>query len=291
MLFLSELGARLKEARVAKGLSIDDLQEITKIQKRYLVGIEEGNYATMPGAFYVRAFIKQYAEAVGLDAEEILASYQKEIPGVQKEDAAQVFTQNTRRRKISSTSSNKLMESMPMMIAALFIIVIIVFSWYLWQQKVSNKPEPELDEPNVQYDNNNVGKPEDEKPVVEPDEENDPSVEEGKEEELPKQVVTQTAVNGQDVLFDVTGTDQLKIRAEIVEQSSWVAFRNTQGIDQLGKEYFQGQTVEYDATEDKYVRIRLGRQASVNIYVNDELITSTSNEFTQNFILQLVPQQ
>ena len=77
---MTELGARLKEARLQKGYSLDDLQEITKIQKRYLVGIEEGNYSSMPGTFYVRAFIKQYAEAVGLDADEILQQYQKEIP-------------------------------------------------------------------------------------------------------------------------------------------------------------------------------------------------------------------
>ena len=72
MLYLTELGNRLKEARLVKGLSLDDLQEITKIQKRYLIGIEEGNYSMMPGKFYVRAFIKQYAEAVGLEPEEII---------------------------------------------------------------------------------------------------------------------------------------------------------------------------------------------------------------------------
>lgn len=77
MLLLTELGTRLKEARLSKGYSLDDLQEITKIQKRYLVGIEEGNYSIMPGSFYVRAFIKQYAEAVGLDADEILAEFKK----------------------------------------------------------------------------------------------------------------------------------------------------------------------------------------------------------------------
>ena len=80
MLLLTELGARLKEARLAKGYSLEDLQEITKIQKRYLVGIEEGNYSIMPGSFYVRAFIKQYAEAVGLDPEELLNQFKKDVP-------------------------------------------------------------------------------------------------------------------------------------------------------------------------------------------------------------------
>lgn len=51
MLLVAELGTRLKEARLSKGYSLDDLQEITKIQKRYLVGIEEGNYSIMPGSF------------------------------------------------------------------------------------------------------------------------------------------------------------------------------------------------------------------------------------------------
>ncbi|WBX79510.1 helix-turn-helix domain-containing protein [Virgibacillus salarius] len=38
-----EIGARLKEAREAKNLSLESLQETTKIQKRYLLAIEEGN--------------------------------------------------------------------------------------------------------------------------------------------------------------------------------------------------------------------------------------------------------
>ena len=92
MFFLTELGARLKEARLARGYSLEDLQNITKIQKRYLIGIEEGNYAIMPGSFYVRAFIKQYAEAVGLDADEVLTEYRKDIPEVQKEEGAEVLT-------------------------------------------------------------------------------------------------------------------------------------------------------------------------------------------------------
>ena len=41
---MSELGNRLREAREEKGLTLDDLEEMTKIQKRYLKGIEEGNY-------------------------------------------------------------------------------------------------------------------------------------------------------------------------------------------------------------------------------------------------------
>ena len=100
MLVVTELGQKLKEAREAKGLSIDQLHEITKIQKRHLVAIEEGNYDVLPGAFYARAFIKQYADAVGLNGEELLVEHQSTIPQSEKREVPQVSTgQKTQDRK------------------------------------------------------------------------------------------------------------------------------------------------------------------------------------------------
>lgn len=46
---MTELGIRLKEAREEKAMSLDDLQAATKIQKRYLTALEEGNYDIIPG--------------------------------------------------------------------------------------------------------------------------------------------------------------------------------------------------------------------------------------------------
>lgn len=77
---MSEIGQKLRDARIDKGYTLDDLQQITKIQKRYLIAIEEGNFDALPGDFYVRAFVKQYAETVGLDSEKLLAEFNDAIP-------------------------------------------------------------------------------------------------------------------------------------------------------------------------------------------------------------------
>ncbi|WP_431029536.1 helix-turn-helix domain-containing protein [Lysinibacillus sp. LZ02] len=290
MLLLTELGARLKEARLAKGYSLEDLQEITKIQKRYLIGIEEGNYSIMPGSFYVRAFIKQYAEAVGLDPEELLDQFKKDVPGSQTEEVVQSYTQSPSRRKLANRSSNKAMEMMPKITVALFIIVIIaVISILYWAKSKETPGIVDEESPPVEYVKPQTNEPNTDGAEGTVDEEG--AEEEPLEEEEPPtvaQVISPGAINGDDVNFEVSGTNELKIRVEITNNASWIAFRNTQGVDNLGRVYNPSETVEYDATTDGYVRIRVGSVPSAKVYVNDELLTSPSDRTTQNFIIQFV---
>ncbi|USS87679.1 helix-turn-helix domain-containing protein [Fructilactobacillus hinvesii] len=79
------IGAQLKTAREQAGLSLDELQKQTKIQKRYLTAIENGDFAALPGQFYVRAFVKQYANAVGLNGEQFLTDSHLTTPTVDPE--------------------------------------------------------------------------------------------------------------------------------------------------------------------------------------------------------------
>ena len=294
MLLLTELGARLKEARLAKGYSLEDLQEITKIQKRYLVGIEEGNYSIMPGSFYVRAFIKQYAEAVGLDPEELLDQFKKDVPGTQNEEVVQSYAQSPSRRKLSNRSSSKTMEAMPKITVALFIIVIIAVISILYWAKSKESPDVVDESPIVEYEKPQVTPPVTEEPTdnaEEATEDDDTAEEQEPEEQTPVQVISPGTVSGDDVNFEVSGTDEMKIRVEVNGNASWIAFRNTQGVDNLGRVYNPGETIEYDATADGYVRIRLGSAASTKVFVNDEEVVSPSDRTTQNFILQLVQEQ
>ncbi|MGN1408286.1 helix-turn-helix domain-containing protein [Lactobacillus sp.] len=76
---MSGIGEQLRTAREAKGLSISDIEKATKIQGRYLEAIENNEFDKLPGDFYVRAFIRQYAQVVGLDGKELLSQYSGDI--------------------------------------------------------------------------------------------------------------------------------------------------------------------------------------------------------------------
>ncbi|MBQ4615798.1 MAG: DUF4115 domain-containing protein [Mailhella sp.] len=67
---LAELGARLREAREAKGMSVADVADRLKIPGRILHGVEDAS-DRLPRTVYVHHFIKDYAKFVGISPAEI----------------------------------------------------------------------------------------------------------------------------------------------------------------------------------------------------------------------------
>src|SRR5690606_3924198 len=72
------LGSSLKNARVARGLELADIAELTHVRKEYLRALEEGRYADLPEDEYTRNFVRLFAQAVELDPENAMLAYQSE---------------------------------------------------------------------------------------------------------------------------------------------------------------------------------------------------------------------
>lgn len=68
-------GARLRRARLRRGLELDQIAEITKISSSYLRYLEEDHYEGLPAPVYVRGFVAAYARCVGLDPQSVAPSY------------------------------------------------------------------------------------------------------------------------------------------------------------------------------------------------------------------------
>lgn len=128
---MSDLGQQLKEARLARGLSLDDVQDMTKIRKRYLEAIEAGDYKVLPGSFYVRAFIKTYAETVGVNADELLNEHRQDVPAPQVEQTMEPVLQKRRSRQTSERNS-KWMSTALMWSFAILILIVIYMYFAVW---------------------------------------------------------------------------------------------------------------------------------------------------------------
>jgi cytoskeleton protein RodZ len=61
------VGAKLREARLQRGLDLAEVAAATKIQARFLAAIEGEEWDLLPGEFYARSFIRTYAGHLGLE--------------------------------------------------------------------------------------------------------------------------------------------------------------------------------------------------------------------------------
>jgi len=85
---MKDLGKWLQSAREAKGLSLADVENATRIRVRYLEALEIGNYEIFPGGEpQIRGFLRRYAAFLGLSPEEAIARY-REVHGPVAEEAA-----------------------------------------------------------------------------------------------------------------------------------------------------------------------------------------------------------
>lgn len=72
---LAQLGKQLRLKRQEQSLSLEKVAAATRIQQRMLQAIEEGDLNELPEPIYIQGFLKQYAEALGLNGTELSNSF------------------------------------------------------------------------------------------------------------------------------------------------------------------------------------------------------------------------
>ncbi|WP_324378036.1 helix-turn-helix domain-containing protein [Sphingomonas sp.] len=79
------VGERLRAAREAQGLTIEEIANSTRIPKRHLQTIEQGDYSGLPAPTYSAGFIKSWARRLGLDGQALSDDFRAEMGGMPSE--------------------------------------------------------------------------------------------------------------------------------------------------------------------------------------------------------------
>ena len=69
------IGLFLKESRSKLNLTLAQAEKLANISKMYIIAMENDDFDTFPSEFYARAYLKQYAERLQVDVEEVLAAF------------------------------------------------------------------------------------------------------------------------------------------------------------------------------------------------------------------------
>jgi cytoskeletal protein RodZ len=72
---MASFGEQLRREREMRGISLREIADGTKISVRFLQALEDGRIDVLPGGLFPRAFVKQYALFLGLDADRAVAEF------------------------------------------------------------------------------------------------------------------------------------------------------------------------------------------------------------------------
>jgi cytoskeleton protein RodZ len=131
----ARVGEELREARIALGISVEDAATQLRINKRYLMALEEGRVKDLPGAAYAVGFVRSYATALGLDADDAVRRFRDMSGTTVGKSGDLVFPEPVPKRGLPTG-----------ILAAIGVAIALVgyIAWYQWsgrgERVVDNVP-------------------------------------------------------------------------------------------------------------------------------------------------------
>lgn len=291
-----EIGQILKEEREAKNLTLDDIQDMTKIQKRYLQAIEDNEFHRLPGRFYARAFIKEYALVLGLDPNTLLSYFDAE--NVQQEETVQ-YANVRRSRRATAAKSKSILSFLPTVIVIVLIISVLFIAWTLTQKALT------IDGDKVAQDNESdqiirdVDEPERETPIAEEEEE----AENSDDSLTPQEPAFESEFNVLNVGEGTSPESELEFlhaEDEVVLSFDVSADAYISIVGSSGTRYFDGilspnaEIGTYDISDEENVYLNVGNTAGLTIKMNDvemEYPVNPQDRVHQKFLIHLKKQE
>jgi len=124
---LDSVGQTLCRGREALGLSCAEVATVTRISERFIIALDAGDYAKLPGRPYALGFARAYARAVGLDPERIAAQLRAEL-------IALADTGITPSIAYTPGDPSRVPGRASVWLGAIAVLVIIVAGLIFWRQ-------------------------------------------------------------------------------------------------------------------------------------------------------------
>ena len=122
-------GRRLRMGRESHGISLEAIAASTKISRSLLADLERDDVSKWPRGIYRRAFIREYAAASGLPAEEVVTEFNERFP---EEGTLRADSSNELRMTLAEDQKPALNSAgRRLLVAAFEACAIVVLGWLL----------------------------------------------------------------------------------------------------------------------------------------------------------------
>jgi cytoskeleton protein RodZ len=128
-------GGDLRRERELRGISLDEISRETKISVRLLEAMELDRFDLLPGGIFRKAFVRNYANYIGLNEEKVLQEYALQVESEEKGS-----TQEAKGMTASSLSKVPASQSVKVVLTLLLVIVSLAGSaWYFQRSARRNQ--------------------------------------------------------------------------------------------------------------------------------------------------------
>ena len=130
----ASFGEELRLAREARGITLRQISDQTRISIRYLEAIESNDYKRLPGGIFNRSFIKAYAKQIGFDEEVALEGYLR-TAREQGDPADEVATTPYKSHVYTDGGSRSPLVTVLLAVLILVILTLGVYAVLHWYQR------------------------------------------------------------------------------------------------------------------------------------------------------------
>ncbi|MDD8017588.1 MAG: DUF4115 domain-containing protein [Bacteroidota bacterium] len=136
----------LKKEREAKNITLADIAKKTRINIKYLEAIEQGAFDILPQT-YIRAFIKAYADAIGVNAQEALKNYRIQVShSVEVSSPASAIVTPIMQTEVVDEMRLKHKKARRLLYGGLALAGLVFVSAYLMEHTGANKTQQTVKE-------------------------------------------------------------------------------------------------------------------------------------------------
>lgn len=120
------VGEMLKEARVAKGYSLEKVEQATKIRGKFLEAIEADEYGKLPSLAYAKGFVKNYSEYLGLNSKTVLAFFRRQTLETPKSSLLPKGVSDPLNRPFFRITPGRFLAFLMLGLVAVFLLYFVV---------------------------------------------------------------------------------------------------------------------------------------------------------------------